>query len=71
LPCDGDIDYLKISKLLSNRPLSDVSFAVREGARLAARAGHEKINQDFLLMALEETPERNVKTESDRKIGFI
>jgi cell division protease FtsH len=39
LPCENDIDVAILAKRLTGRPLSDVAFSVREGARLAARAG--------------------------------
>lgn len=70
LPKDGEIDVTHLARKLCGRPLSDVSFVVREGARLAARAGKHKIDQESLDAALESTPSRN-EDDQPRKIGFI
>jgi hypothetical protein len=70
LPKDSSVDARVIAKALAGRPLSDVAFVVREGARLAARAGADMLKQDFLIAALETTPSRQ-DTESGRRIGFI
>ena len=39
LPNDGTVALEPLSRKLAGRPLSDVTFVVREGARLAVRAG--------------------------------
>lgn len=70
LPCDKDIDISILAKKLQGRPLSDVSFTVREGARLSARAGKDRINQESLMLALESSPSRENELGSSRKIGF-
>ncbi len=70
LPCENDIDVALLAKRLTGRPLSDVAFAVREGARLAARAGKDKLDQSSLLLAMDATPLRS-NEEEHRKIGFI
>ena len=57
---------------LAGRPLSDVAFVVREGARLAARSGKERLDQASLLEALRTTPAREREGgETKRRIGFI
>lgn len=72
LPHSDDIDVKPLAKHLSGRPLSDVTFIVREGARLAAREGKDKINQESLLKALGETTVRDGKDgTSSGRIGFI
>lgn len=71
LPCEDDINVKELASKLINRPLSDVAFAVREGARLAARGGLNKISQKNLLAAVGETPSRNLNEDSPRKIGFL
>lgn len=70
LPQEPGVDTAALAQKLRGRPLSDVSFMVREGARLAARSGGSKITQDSLLQALAATPARN-EEKASRKIGFV
>lgn len=70
LPCENDIDVALLAKRLIGRPLSDVAFAVREGARLAARSGKDKLDQSSLLLAMDATPLRSNDEGTHRKIGF-
>jgi cell division protease FtsH len=70
LPTDGLIDTSPLAKRLAGRPLSDVAFVVREGARLCARSGASKIQQVFLIEALDSTPARDGQGAS-RSIGFL
>lgn len=72
LPKESDVDPEPLAHHLAGRPLSDVAFVVREGARLAARSGKERLDQISLLAAMQTAPPRereggNVK----RRIGFI
>jgi len=69
LPREDDVDPAALGKKLAGRPLSDVAFVVREGARLAARDGKDRIGQADLLAALKATPARN--KEPERRIGFV
>ena len=72
LPKESDVDPKPLAKELAGRPLSDVSFVVREGARLAARSGKEKLDQDSLLSALCASPAREREGgETKRRIGFV
>ncbi|MBK8838188.1 MAG: ATP-binding protein [Hyphomonadaceae bacterium] len=68
LPKSADIDLDRLAQTLEGRPLSDVSFVLREGARLAARAGRSELSQADLLAALENAAPRG-QPES-RRIGF-
>lgn len=70
LPCDKDVDPASLAKRLSGRPLSDVAFVIREGARLCARSGSNQITQRFLVEALKSAPERT-GSGSGRPIGFV
>jgi SpoVK/Ycf46/Vps4 family AAA+-type ATPase len=70
IPNDGTIDPAPLAKRLAGRPLSDVTFVVREGARLTVRAGRDKLGQDFLLAALDAAPSRT-EEHSTRCIGFV
>lgn len=71
LPCEDGIDVKILASKLAGQPLSDVAFAVREGARLAARAGKSKLDQNSLITALGMTPSRNEEENTHRKIGFM
>lgn len=71
LPKEGDVDVAPLAKELAGRPLSDVSFVVREGARLAARSGKDRISQECLLAALRTAPARGPEGAEKRRIGFI
>ena len=53
---------------LTERPLSDAAFVVREAARLAARSGKSIVDQDSLDSAMECLPAKKV---SKPRIGFI
>lgn len=71
LPKSEDVNVAPFAKELKGRPLSDVAFVVREGARLAARSGKDHIDQDSLIAALHSAPSRVKEVESPRRIGFI
>ncbi len=72
LPKESDVDSRPLAKELAGRPLSDVSFVVREGARLAARSGKEKLDQTSLLAALHASPAREREGgDTKRRIGFV
>lgn len=68
LPNDG-LDLAKLSTLLDGRPLSDVSFVVREACRLAARAGRSSVGQEHVLAAIASAPAREPPEKP--KIGFF
>jgi cell division protease FtsH len=70
LPKDDTVKAAPLAKKLAGRPLSDVAFVVREGARLAARSGANRLRQEFLLAALEYAPSRTDGGPS-RRIGFV
>jgi len=70
LPTDGTVDPAPLAKALAGRPLSDVAFVVREGARLSARAGGAMLSQEFLLAALETAPSRSGESSGPR-VGFV
>lgn len=71
LPKEEGVDVLPLAKELAGRPLSDVAFVVREGARLAARSGKDRLNQESLLAALRAAPAREREGGEKRRIGFI
>jgi cell division protease FtsH len=71
LPKDDSVDPRPFAREMSGRPLSDVTFVVREAARLAARAGRDQLNQENLLAAMAATPARVREGGSQRRIGFV
>jgi hypothetical protein len=72
LPKESDVDSKPLAKELAGRPLSDVAFVVREGARLAARSGRDRLDQVSLLTALHATPARDREGgKVQRRIGFV
>lgn len=71
LPAGPDVALEPLASRLAGRPLSDVTFVVREGARLAARAGYEVVSQQNLLAALEAADNRVNSGTGTRPIGFV
>jgi len=70
LPCEDDVEPRVLAKKLAGRPLSDVAFVLREGARLSGRSGLSRIAQNLLIQALESTQERT-GSGTGRRIGFV
>lgn len=71
LPKAQDVDPRPFAQELAGRPLSDVAFVVREGARLAARSGKDQLDQGSLLAAMQSAPARDREGGTQRRIGFI
>lgn len=71
LPTADDVHGASLAKELKGRPLSDVAFVIREGARLAARDGKDRIEQVHLAAALKATPSRSGDDGHERRIGFV
>lgn len=69
VPTQADVRPAVLARRLSGRPLSDVAFVVQEGARLAARAGADRVGQADLIAALNSAPERS--GTPGRHIGFV
>lgn len=69
LPRDETVELAPLARRLAGRPLSDVAYMVREGARRAAKAGADHIGQAYLLAALDDAPARD-ETPA-RGIGFV
>ena len=68
VPHDNDIDIDKISEALIDHPMSDVSFVLREAARITAKSHKKTISSvafDTVISALD----KNNETEH-RPIGF-
>lgn len=70
LPTEGDLETNEIITALTERPLSDAAFVVREASRLAAKAQKKTIDQVSLEDALDSLPPRQ-QDGSERPIGFI
>jgi DNA-binding Lrp family transcriptional regulator len=63
LPCSKDVDLKILAHELQGRPLSDITFTIREAARLAAKTRSSSITQDLLLKALNSTFSRDSERE--------
>jgi cell division protease FtsH len=70
LPTAEAVDTGMLARRLGGRPLSDVAFVVREGARRCARAGLQRIEQHLLLDAVDSATSRS-EPGGGRRIGFI
>ena len=70
IPHNSNIDINTLAQSLVGRPLSDVAFIVREGARLAAKSGKSEIANEDLLNALSSTVSRTDENKP-RGIGFV
>jgi ATP-dependent 26S proteasome regulatory subunit len=70
LPVAPDVDLATMAKALAGHPLSDVTFVVRESARLAVRAGHEALTQAQLEAALAAAKARTKQGSESNPIGF-
>jgi len=58
IPTDKNIDLKFISDKLHGRPLSDVAFTIREGARISVKEGYDNMNGECLKKALALTLSR-------------
>jgi ATP-dependent 26S proteasome regulatory subunit len=70
LPHEDTVEVSSLARQLAGRPLSDVSFVIRESGRLAARAGKTVVDQVSLQEALEGAPARENDSTPPRRIGF-
>lgn len=71
LPQEGSIDVERLAERLLGRPLSDVSYVVKDGARLAAKAGKDRIGQSYLMSAVDSIDVSRDDKVAGGKIGFI
>jgi Cdc6-like AAA superfamily ATPase len=71
VPREPGLDLRGLAAALGGRPLSDVAFVVKEGARLAARAGKDRLDLASLDEALAAAPARGADGADHRKIGFL
>ena len=70
LPVEGKIDTTDLSKKLHGRPLSDISFLLREAGRLAAKDRSSSIDASHFDEALRFVISGSGESDS-RRIGFI
>jgi len=71
LPKEPDLDIEPLVAQLVGRPISDVTFVVREAARLAARAGKNKLDQISLVASMSSAPARDREGGARNQIGFV
>jgi hypothetical protein len=68
VPKADDLELDKILDALTGRALSDAAFVIREAARLAAKAGKTKLDQESLEAAMKSLPGGQEKGK--KRIGF-
>jgi cell division protease FtsH len=71
IPKADDVDSAPLATALAGRPLSDVAFVIREGARLAARDGRGQLDQENLMAAMKSAAARHQEESPTRRIGFF
>jgi hypothetical protein len=71
IPTSDDINTSSLVDELTERPLSDCSFVIREAARLSAKSGKTVVDEDSLNKALESLPSKEVQKLKQRQIGFM
>lgn len=69
LPRTDSLNMKEVYKALTGKALSDSAFVIREAARLAAKAGKSKIDQESIDSALISLP--NYQEQQNRRIGFV
>ena len=67
IPKEDDLPVEQISRELKGRPISDISFLVRDAARRTVRSGKDRIDTEAMLEALKALPPKDRK---ERRIGF-
>ena len=67
---EDNLDIKSFAEELSGKPLSDVAFFVKEGARIAAKNGKDKLDNESLDKALVSILNK-ANEKSSRKMGFI
>ena len=67
---EDNLDIKSFAEELSCKPLSDVAFFVKEGARIAAKNGKDKLDNESLDKALVSILNKG-NEKSSRKMGFI
>lgn len=70
IPVEKGVDTKLLAIKLCDRPLSDVDFVLREGARLAVSAEKNCLDHSSLSSAIADLVARTNETEPERKIGF-
>lgn len=71
MPATPGIDTARLAGHLAGRPLSDVAFVIREGARLAVRDGKNELDQASIQVAMRAVASRNLEDRPARRIGFV
>ena len=68
VPHDSKLDLTKLYKKLTNKPLSDVDYVLRQSAIYAAKDNKDYIDNACIDKALSEIPEQK---SASPKVGFI
>jgi len=70
IPCADDLKLQAYAESLAGRPLSDVSFLIREAARVTAKSGRDAIDHAAVDTALADMNDAVRTAPKKREIGF-
>ena len=70
LPKNDELNLDNLIDTLTGKALSDAAFVIRESARLAAKSGKVRLDQESIDMALSNFP-RKEQAKHTRSIGFV
>ena len=66
---EDDINVDKFAKKLADRPLSDIAFFIKESARVAAKNGKDRLDNESMEITLAQILDER-EDKSSNKIGF-
>lgn len=70
LPHTEDVEVGSLARALGGRPLADVSFVLREAARLTARDGRTQVDHATLVASIKRAAPRETGEKDRPRIGF-
>jgi len=71
IPVDNNINFDFYIDKLSNRPISDISFWIKESARISALHTKDKVDESSMREALEHLESMSVEQTVEKQMGFI
>lgn len=71
IPTATDLEIDHLANYLAGKSLADTSFAIREAARMAAKAGKSELDQESLDLVLRKMKPVSEKEKKGNPIGFV
>jgi hypothetical protein len=68
---EDDLELGLFAEQLSGKPLSDVAFFIKEGARFAVKSKKDRLDNDSLRKALKSVVGRKKTKDKKNRVGFI